>query len=180
MNAPTSELLQDLIERTEKHLATVKAWLDLPLATLQAKPSAAGWSVLECIEHLNLYGRFYLPEMAGKMQKTSYKKPQPTFKSSWLGEYFANTMLPQEPLNSMPTFKDKNPNGSTLDKQVLTEFVQQQEQTLQLLQQAATVNLTKTKTGITITRLIRLRLGDTFRVVIYHNYRHIVQAQKLL
>ena len=42
------------------------------------------------------------------------------------------------------------------------------------------VNLDKIKTAISISKLIRLKLGDTFRVLIYHNERHIKQAEKVL
>ena len=38
----------------------------------------------------------------------------------------------------------------------------------------------KTKTAISISKLIKLRLGDTFRVLIYHNERHIKQAERAI
>ncbi|MGH1337331.1 MAG: DinB family protein [Aureispira sp.] len=180
MALKTTELLSDLTQRTQRNLQTAQAWLQLPLEQLQYKPSADTWSVLEGVEHLNLYGDFYLPEMKQQMDNSNYKTVTPTFKSSWLGNYFAKAMLPKEKLNTMKTFADKNPNGSTLDKTVLEKFIAQQKETLQLLQQAAQVNLTKTKTGITISSWIRLRLGDTFRVVIYHNDRHRIQATQVL
>lgn len=180
MQFQTNALLEDLRKRTQKNLETAQDWLTLPLAQLQYKPNATTWSVLEGVEHLNLYGDFYLPEMKQQMDKSSHKQATPIFKSSWLGNYFAQAMLPKEKLNTMNTFQDKNPNGSTLDKSVLEKFIAQQKETLQLLQQAAQVNLTKTKTGITLTKWIRLRLGDTFRVVIYHNDRHRVQAEGVL
>jgi hypothetical protein len=180
MKITQKELLEDLVKRTEKHLNAAQQFLELPLEKLQQKPSEKAWSILECIEHLNLYGDFYLPEIAQQM-KNSTLGAEAVFKSGWLGNYFANAMLPRRTKpNNMNTFKDKNPNGSTLGLEVLHRFIEQQKTTLNLLHQAQTVNLTKIKTGITISSWIRLRLGDTFRVVIYHNYRHIVQAQKLV
>mgnify|MGYP001059684512 FL=1 len=89
-------------------------------------------------------------------------------------------MLPGEAMKPMKTFVSMDPAGNSLDKQVLHAFIRQQDRLLELLAQAATVNLKNTKTAISITRLIRLRLGDTFRFVIYHNHRHIVQAQRLI
>ena len=59
-------------------------------------------------------------------------------------------------------------------------LVNQQKRMLDLLDQSRKVNLNKIKTGITIANWIKLRLGDTFRVVIYHNQRHIVQANTVL
>lgn len=180
MKFQTKTLLQDLSARTQKNLATAQAWLALPLKQLQYKPDANTWSVLECIEHLNLYGDFYLPVIKTQMDKSKHQGFTPVFKSSWLGNYFAQTLLPKEKLNKMKTFADKDANGSTLDKSVLEKFVQQQQEMLLLLEQAAQVNLTKITTGITITNWIKIRLGDTFRVVIYHNDRHRVQAENVL
>lgn len=180
MKIAQQALLEDLVKRTQAHLNVAQGFLELPLEKLQRKPSEKSWSILECIEHLNLYGDFYLPEIAQQMKKSTHEVDA-IFKSSWLGNYFANVMLPREKKpNNMNTFKDKNPNGSQLGKEVLHKFIDQQKKTLELLHQAQTINLTKVKTGITIASWIRLRLGDTFRVVIYHNYRHIQQAQKLV
>ena len=88
-------------------------------------------------------------------------------------------MLPKEKLNKMKTFKSMNPIGSNLDKTVLEKFLSQQKTLLELLQQAEKVSLTKNKTGISISKWIKLKLGDTFRIVIYHNLRHVIQAEKV-
>jgi len=62
----------------------------------------------------------------------------------------------------------------------LTEFIAQQKQMIQLLNDAENVNLNKVKTSISISKFIKLKLGDTFRFVIYHNLRHIEQAKRNL
>ena len=106
-------------------------------------------------------------------------QPKENFKSGFLGNYFAKSMLPKEKLNKMKTFKDKNPIGSKLDKSTIDNFILQQEQILNLLEKAREVDLNKTKTAISISKWIKLKMGDTFRVVIYHNERHLVQANKI-
>jgi len=42
---------------------------------------------------------------------------------------------------------------------------------------ASKVDLNKVKTGITISKLVRIKLGDILRVVIYHNDRHMEQIK---
>jgi hypothetical protein len=42
---------------------------------------------------------------------------------------------------------------------------------------AQKVDLTKVKTAISLSKFIKLRLGDTLRFLVYHNERHILQAQ---
>ena len=72
-----------------------------------------------------------------------------------------------------------DPADSPLDPSVLDKFIHQQEQLLQLLEVSRQTDLTGVKTSISISKWIKLRLGDTLRVVVYHNLRHVVQAQKL-
>lgn len=89
-------------------------------------------------------------------------------------------MLPKEKLNKIKTFKDKNPVGSKLNKSTIERFVLQQKKILNLLSESRKIDLNRTKTAISISRLIKLKIGNTFRVVIYHNERHLVQVENVL
>ena len=175
----STDLLQDLLGRTQQNKNKAEGFITLPLETLNWKSSPDSWSVLECLEHLNRYGDYYIPEIEKRITASTHG-PSKIFKSDWLGNYFAKTMLPKEKLNKMKTFKSMDPNGSSLDKGVLTKFIAQQQSLIQLLTLASQADLSKTKTGISISKWIKLRLGDTFRVVIYHNQRHMAQAERVL
>ncbi len=176
----TSEvLINELIELTQKHMNDVQSFKQLSTENLNLKPSAESWSILECIEHLNRYGDFYIPEIKKRIEDSKHNKSD-TFKSGILGNYFAKSMLPKEKLNKMKTFASMNPNNSSLDRSVLDKFIHQQEVILELLTKARNTNLSRVKTSISISKWIKLRLGDTFRVVIYHNLRHIIQAKNLI
>lgn len=89
-------------------------------------------------------------------------------------------MLPKEKLNTMKTLKTMNPIHSNLDKGVVNTFIKQQKKMLELLEEAQYIDLEKTKTNISISKLIKLKLGDTFRFVIYHNQRHVEQIKRIL
>lgn len=179
MKIASEKLIQDLVERTQMNIHQVEKFSTLSEEVLNRRPQPDKWSILECIAHLNLYGDFYIPELSKRIAKSKTETTK-IFKAGILGNYFAKTMLPKEKLNKMKTFKDKNPMGSSLDKTTLQRFLGQQEQLLDLLKKAGKIDLNKTKTAISISKWIKLRLGDTFRVVIYHNDRHIVQANKIL
>ena len=172
-------MIADLVERTRTNMNEVQKLKQLSTEKLNWRTGEGSWSILECVEHLNLYGDFCLPEIEKNLHKNN-SIPGVNFKSGFLGNFFAQSMLPKQKLNKMKTFKDKDPMGSKLDKGVLDRFLQQQKIMLELLDKGRRVNLEKTKTAISITRFVKLKLGDTFRVVIYHNERHIVQAQKVL
>ncbi len=180
MKIATGILIEELKNQTQKHLAIAQSFKKLSLVELQKKASAESWSILECLKHLNLYADFYLPEISHQIKNNSSTSSQTIFKSGWLGNYFALSMLPKENFKKMKTFKDKNPNSSPLTAQVIEEFIQQQYTILNLLEEAKQVNLMKIKISISISKWIKLRLGDTFRFLINHNYRHLVQAQKII
>lgn len=179
MKIPTQTLITDLKQILEGQIEQATPLLDLPDAVLNWRATAESWSVLECLQHLNLYGHFYIPEIGNAIGK-SHHASTVTFKSGWLGNYFANSMLPKAKLNKMKTFRAMNPIHSTLDKTVIEEYIHQQQQLLDLLNRAAKIDLARAKTGISISKLVRLRLGDTFRFVLNHEIRHIQQAMRCL
>jgi len=174
-------LIADLTKRTKWCLATCQAWKTLDEKILNQRESPDRWSALECLEHLNRYADFYLPEIAKVIQDAPSVATDHTFKSNWLGSKFSKMMLPiPEGGKTMNTFKNMNPLGSQLPICVLDTFLAHQTETLRLLPLCEKVNLSKLSTGITISNFIRLRLGDTLRVVIYHNQRHVEQAVRAM
>lgn len=182
MKIPATQLINELIQQTEKATATVRAYRDLPIEQLNRKPLPESWSILECLEHLNLYGDFYLPEMERRILAAKTLNKASIFRSGVIGNYFANLMKPGKKMKKMQSPKDKNPvhAQSTLSEATIERFLKQQEHLLRLLQLAKKVDLTRTKTAISISTMIKLRLGDTFRFYVYHIERHIAQAQRIL
>jgi len=177
MNSHT--YLKQLEALTFEFLLEVELLQAEPLNNLNFKVDKDTWSVLETLEHLNLYGDFYIPELTKRIEQSKFPSSE-IFNSGVLGGYFVNILKPRPKLNTMKTLKDKNPNGSSLNKSVLERFVNQQKQMLEIIKQSQRVNLTKTKTGISISNFIKLRLGDTLGVVVFHNQRHIIQAKNAL
>lgn len=175
------DLLNDLLNRTDRVVETVRMYREISHGQLNAKPNAQAWSALECLEHLNLYGDFYLPEMERRILG-AYHKASPLYKPGVLGNYFANMMLPKQDgtVKKMKSPKDKNPAKSSLSVTTVDRFLKQQEHLIRLLEMARKVDLTRTKTAISLTQWIRLRLGDTFRFYTYHIERHVAQAERAL
>ena len=174
----SENLIQTLLEQTRLIINQVEKLKTCDLQTLTWKENATSWSILECLEHLNLYGDFYLPEIESKIQKST-TQADPAFKSGLLGNYFAKSMLPKDNLNKMKTFKDKNPLNANLDKSVIDKFIDQQFKLLDLLNQSRKVSLNKVKIETSISSLIRLKLGDTFQFFINHIIRHMKQIDRI-
>ena len=176
MKTKSETLILELIEATRQNLNFAELLKAKSKSQLNWKENPESWSVLECLEHLNLYGDFYLPEIE-KVIGNAKSKSDPVFKSGILGNYFAESMLPKTKLNKMKTFKDKNPLNSNLNSDTIDRFINQQIKMLGLLDKARSISLNKEKTAISISKLIKLKIGDTFRFVINHNLRHIKQIE---
>lgn len=175
----TQELLRELKSLTHRHLLEAIALQSLSFSQLNNRIQENKWSILECVEHLNLYGTFYLPEVKKNLHANS-PATNTDFRPGILGNYFAKSMLPKDRLNKMKTFKSMNPLHRNLEITVIDTFVHQLEEWLKILEMASKVDLNKVKTSISISKLIRLKMGDTLRVVIYHNERHMKQIENLL
>jgi hypothetical protein len=181
MQITNTQLIDELLRLIETTTVSAKQFKKLSSAQLNYKKSPESWSILECIEHLNLYGDFYLPEIQKQVLKAEKVPANSTVKSGLLGNYFANSMkIKNGKVNKMKTFKDKNPINSQLSVTTIDRFLKQQQLLASLLMQSKTIDLTKTKTAISISSLIKLRLGDTLRFLVYHIERHIQQAERVL
>ncbi len=174
----TQALINTLVEQTQTLMDQAERLKSQDLSSLNWRSKPLSWNILECYEHLNRYGDFYLPQIASKI-KQSNTKSEPSFKPGFLGNYFANSMLPQDKLNKMKTFKDKDPLNASLDKNVIDHFLQQQVILLDLLDQSRRVSLNKVKISTSISNLIKLKLGDTFRFYINHMIRHSKQIDRI-
>ena len=151
----------------------VKGFEVLSVGQLQFK-NGDRWSILECLEHLNLYGDFYLVEIEKQIIANSRKNTSTKFKSGILGNYFANLMEVKEgKITKMKSPKDKNPSNKNLSITTINRFLKQQERLVSLLNQCRNIDLTKTKAAISLTNLVKLRLGDTLRFYCYHIERHV-------
>lgn len=181
MKTETHKLIEELLWMTENAINAAKKFRQLEMDQLNFRKSTAEWSILECIEHLNLYGDFYLPEIEKQILESNKMEGSLVFRSGILGNYFANLMKVENgKMKKMKSPKDKNPAQSALSITTIDRFLKQQEMLKSLLIQAKNRDLVKTKTAISLTKFIRLRLGDTFRFLIYHTERHIFQAQRVL
>jgi len=178
MQTKSTELINDLLSRVDKAGKTVQGFKALSTEALNARKSTTGWSLLECIEHLNFYGNFYLPEIESQLLANKGRPASAVFKSGIIGNYFANLMqVKNGQLKKMKTPKVMNPIHSELSITTIERFLKQLEMLRHLLEEAKHTDLVNVKTAISLTKLIRLRLGDTFRFVVYHIERHILQAQ---
>ena len=176
-----NELLDSLEIKVEGHLQeAVKNFQNLPEDQLLRLAPNGGWSIAQCLEHLNGYGHYYLPQIEKCLNIPPRGLIPDTFKSTWLGSYFTRTMDPATGKKKYKAFKNHIPFPDLDAHAVVAEFIRQQETLLTYLKKARSADLNAIKAPISISKWLKLRLGDVFQFLIAHNERHVLQAKKLI
>jgi hypothetical protein len=173
--------LDGLEASVERHLQKAIYYFQNQDRVVLLTPSTTGgWSIAQCLEHLNRYGHFYLPAIDQALQRHSGQPDAPTFTSTWLGSYFTRMMQPETGKRKIKAMKAYAPPPDLDAHAIVAEFIHQQETLLTLLSRARRSDLTATRVPISIASFIRLRLGDVFAFVIAHDERHVQQALRNL
>jgi len=173
------DLLTRLERKTEEHMTVAIQIFQNLDDTILLQPSAqGGWSIAQCLDHLNRYGHYYLPQIKSAIGKQSKPSGADLFKSGWFGSYFTNMMDPKTG-KQYKAFKEYMPSNQVNAREVVAEFIHQQEMLIMYLREASLVDIS-VRVPISITTLIKLKLGDVFQFLIMHNERHILQAKRNL
>ena len=182
MKYNSNSLLESLQADVRQVILEAEQLKVLPASLLQLQPAAHQWSVAQVLEHLNIYSRFYITAIEQKLH-LNQSGPNTDFTPGWLGNYFTNLMKPNADkliTKKMKTPKNAVPSAQPDGKTMLEEFVNHQHLLLNLLQIAKTANLDYNRIPTSLSRLVSLKLGDTFRFFIAHEQRHFIQIQNIL
>ncbi len=182
----TSELIQIVSNITNENISNVKKYVGkLSETQLTWRPNPGVWSVSEVLAHLNEYANFYHPTIQRRIDTTRFTSTKEAFVSSPLGRSAWKSMKLGNAKNVKRKFKAPKDYNPTYDAQLVTgdefpTFLKSQEVLLSLFEKAQTVNMRRVKVPISISKIVRLRLGDALLFVVYHNQRHVQQIINLV
>jgi uncharacterized damage-inducible protein DinB len=178
----STDLLTGLQEDVQRLIVSAEHIKGIEKSKLVYQTDKSQWSIVQILEHLNAYGRYYLPAIENAMAADHTAKDA-WFQPGRLGQYFTKSMKPTnvyEITNKMNAMKNYSfPNSLNVDT-VVNEYLEQKQKLLQLLETAKQKNLNAIRIPITINKLIKLKLGDIFRFLIAHEQRHMIQARNTL
>jgi hypothetical protein len=171
-----AQLIEQSSKDTQDILNTINSNLiGLSNETYNWKAKPESWSILECFEHLNIYSRYYNAALKNAIQKANNSTPKDNYKSGWFGQMSINMMKPDNK-KKQKTIAKFNPANSSLDSSLLDEFIKHQQDLLEMLEDAKSINISKRLVPVEFVKLIKMKIGDTFRFVIVHQQRHLQQA----
>lgn len=174
-------LLNQLENQVENHLQQVLLKFQNASNNTLLKPSnTGGWSIAQCLEHLNTYGNYYLPLFEKEIAKSPDKPEASYIKSSWLGRKSIESMNPATGKKKFKALKNHIPVPDLDAQAVIAEFINHQERLLQIIRLAKSKDIQQIKIPISIATFLKLNLGDALQFVIVHTERHIQQANRNL
>lgn len=148
-------------------------------------PGPKKWSVAECIQHLNMTLKIYVPQMVTAVQnKNKFIGQKENFTPSFIGKLAINSMAPTENKEiprKMKTFKILKPNEIEYNnRELLDIFLGYQNDLIAVIEGAADMSLEKPKIVTAAGSILKMRFGDALHFMIAHNQRHVLQAQNVL
>lgn len=181
----TLELRSTLSEITTKNIQQATSWMvKLSDNQLNWRPNPGIWSIAEVLAHLNSYARYYHPTIQKKIETTRFRNAKEDFLSSPLGKSAWKSMQLGRANNIKRKFKAPKGHNPSIDPQLIqgsevADFLTQQNDLLEIIEKSAEVNARKVKIPISISKIVRLRLGDALLFITYHNERHMQQMLNL-
>jgi len=182
----TKDLLEEVKGITLSDLELVnKKIAYLNNEQLSWKPSENVWNIKEVIAHLNEYAKFYHAAFIERITKTRFTSPGEVFISSPLGRSAWKSMKLGNAKNVKRRFKamrSYNPSSETslVTGNEISTIQKELNEFLKIIEMSANVSLRRVKIPISISKIIRLRLGDALLFVTYHNERHFQQIANLM
>lgn len=175
MKQSNTDVINTLALQVENHLQlAIAVYQNASEETLAKQPATNSWSAAQCLWHVNSYARFYYPLI---QKAIGNKSTEAKFSSGWAGSYFTSMM--NNLTRKYSAFKNHTPPVSVNPYKEVATFIDDQEQFLAYLKQMEQTDLNQ-RLPISITGLIKLKLGDVLQFIVAHNHRHLQQANRAL
>lgn len=181
----TKELFDIVTGLTQENIETInKAVKKLSPNQMNWVPNPGVWSVTQVLAHLNEYGNYYHPTITKKIEVTRHLSTKEAFLSSPMGRSAWKSMKLGKANNVKRKFnapKEYNPtiHPSIIKGNEFETFIKQQNDFVEIIEKSKNVNIRRVKIPISISKIIRLRLGDALLFITYHNQRHVQQILNL-
>ena len=178
---PQEEFLNRVENQLEEQLKdAISVFQNLGEDVLLNPSVTNGWSIAECIEHLNSYAEYYLPLIETAIVKAPSLDGSVFFNHSVIGKYFINSMDSSKSKKKFKALKRHLPVNVSNPNGVVSTFIQHLEKMLELIKLAHNKDLRRTFVKTSISPWIKINSGDAFQFLLTHNMRHLTQASRNL
>ncbi len=149
-------------------------------AQVNWRPTAAHWSIAECLDHLTVTNRELMSPIEAAIEEARSKglTGRGPFRYGIIGNMIVRSMEPPAKLKfKAPKIFKPRPDQSL--EAVARDFFAMQDELLRLVNEANGINLARVKINSPVTKLIKLSLGQSFGLIASHERRHLWQARQV-
>ena len=173
-----NEYLPALLEIVELEKKQVpELFGSLTTEQLSWKPDANEWSVGQCIDHILVTNSRYfaiLEKIISGEKKTSFWERLSILPGFW-GRLLVRAVHPRtsRKIKTSEVFK---PREKVFSQELIKNFVEHQGQLVDLMNRTDHLNHKRIVVTSPAAKFITYSLKDCFRIIVYHEQRHIAQA----
>ena len=176
---PDNEALRRQFDRLSADCAALVNPLTDDQFTWQPAPGV--WSVAECVDHLNVTARLYLPRLdegiADGIRRGLHGEGPFTY--NWIWRLLVRSFEPP-PRVRLKTPALFRPGAARSRHDIMAAFRAYQIQFIDRLRQANGLDLARARVSSPMSAWLRMPLGSGFALMAAHERRHLWQARQLL
>jgi hypothetical protein len=176
-HAPVPRLVQELEQLSE---IVAERFMPLTVEQLNWKPAPNEWSIGQCLDHIITTDEQYIATFEqvaqGTMRKTFWQ--QLPLLPRFFGDMLYKYVHPEttRPVTSPPIFR---PSSSQIEPDVYERFEAHQKQVIDLMHASQDKPIDELVISSPVAVWLVYSLGDAFRIVVVHQYLHLLQAERV-
>lgn len=144
------------------------------------RPPGGGWSIAECLEHLNITSRSYQESLPRAIEqlRSGGRKPPAKYRCDLFGWMLRKSLTPPVKMKftTPPPF---NPDSIEPKEQVVAEWERLQDFLKERIEDARGLDLGAARIVSPFNRRISYNLYSAFHILETHQRRHLWQAEKM-
>lgn len=143
------------------------------------RPAAESWSPAECVAHLNLTSRAYLPILRDAMQRARARggAAPSSYRRGLLGWLLWRTMGPGQGMK-VRTVASMVPSSGAPPAELVAEFDRLQEEQMELARQADGLPMHRVNVASPFSARVKYDAYSALTILPRHQHRHLDQAER--
>lgn len=172
------EIISELQTISEK---TKSTFGNLSSTQINWKPNPKSWSVGQCFEHLIITNNLYFPAIQKVIDgehRNNFFSNIP-FSTNLIGTLMKNSLKPEQ-ARKMKTFKIFEPATSNVSSTIFADFAENNRKLIKMIEACKDLEIHKIKIPEPLSPALNLRLDDAFEILVLHEQRHFLQAERVM
>lgn len=145
---------------------------------LNWKPAPNQWSVGQCLDHLLIANRVYLPPIARALESQPRWQVQ-EITPGWFGRWFIRTQIEPSTQRRRGRAPAKIAPSPDVETMVVQELVRSNDDARELFRRASEYDVNTIRFANPFVPVIRFTVGTGVEVVWRHQRRHLLQAERV-